>query len=304
MTRVVQVTDGRRRAVALVDEPVLRLVSGPDSVYALAAEAASSGTALTTLIRDRAVGDVLDYDAVYQGRATWRLLVPVDDPVEPARCLVSGTGLTHLGSAKDRNTMHESDAANLTDSMKMFKSGLDGGRPAPGDVGVAPEWFYKGPGTILRAHDEPLVVPAHAEDGGEEAEVAGVYLIDASGQPRRIGMTPGNEFSDHVFEKKNYLNLAGSKLRSCAIGPELVIQPEFQSNPGPRHHRARGPRALDQGHRDGRRRDVPQPGEHRAPPFQVRRAPAPRRSARPLLRCAQLELRRGGASLGRGRDGG
>ncbi len=45
-------------------------------------------------------------------------------------------------------------------------------------------------------------------------------------------MTQGNEFSDHRFEKKNYLNLAGSKLRNCAIGPELVINPDFATVPG------------------------------------------------------------------------
>jgi hypothetical protein len=44
-------------------------------------------------------------------------------------------------------------------------------------------------------------------------------------------MAVGNEFSDHQFEKKNYLNLAGSKLRTCALGPELVVDPEFQSVP-------------------------------------------------------------------------
>jgi hypothetical protein len=53
-----------------------------------------------------------------------------------------------------------------------------------------------------------------------------------SGSPRRIGMAIGNEFSDHLFEKKNYLNLAGSKLRTCALGPELVIGAPFQSVAG------------------------------------------------------------------------
>jgi hypothetical protein len=75
-------------------------------------------------------------------------------------------------------------------------------------------------------------VPSYAEDGGEEAEVAGVYLIDAEGRPRRLGMAAGNEFSDHRFERKNYLNLAGSKLRTCALGPELVVDPAFDSVPG------------------------------------------------------------------------
>ena len=57
-------------------------------------------------------------------------------------------------------------------------------------------------------------------------------LSDENGAPRRIGMAIGNEFSDHQFEKKNYLDLAGSKIRTCALGPELVIDPQFQTVPG------------------------------------------------------------------------
>jgi hypothetical protein len=157
-------------------------------------------------------------------------LAPIDHP-EPARCLVSGTGLTHLGSAKNRNAMHAASNSE-TDSMKMFRWGVERGRPADGSAGVAPEWFYKGCGTNLRAHGEALEWPAHAEDGGEEGEIAGVYWIDGEGNPRRLGMAVGNEFSDHVFEKHNYLNLAGSKLRTCSLGPELVLDPEFVSVPG------------------------------------------------------------------------
>jgi len=228
MTRLVQLQNGKIRRVALVDEPHLRLLERAESVYELASAATSSNTPLLALIERHAGGARLDYDPVYAGRSDWRLLPPIDFPAEPARCLVSGTGLTHLGSAKNRNAMHGKTDAELTDSMRMFRAGLEGGRPAPGQIGVAPEWFYKGNGTILRAPGEPLDVPAYAEDGGEEAEIAGVYFIDAAGQPRRIGMTIGNEFSDHVFEKKNYLNLAGSKMRTCSLGPELVIDPEFQ----------------------------------------------------------------------------
>src|SRR5207248_10242644 len=110
--------------------------------------------------------------------------------------------------------------------------GLDAGRPKTGCAGVPPEWFYKGNGVILRAHGDQLVVPPFAVGGGEEAEIAGVYIIDAEGRPRRIGMAAGNEFSDHKFEKTNYLNLASSKLRTCAIGPEMVIDPDFQQVPG------------------------------------------------------------------------
>ncbi len=232
MTRLVQIQNGATRAVALVEEPRLCLLGGVKSIYQLAQDAVDSKIPLTVLVGKKATGEFLDYDPIYNGKSAWRLLPPVDHPAEPARCLVSGTGLTHLGSAANRQRMHEAKETEPTDSMKMFRLGAEGGKPEPGKIGVAPEWFYKGGGTILRAHGEPLDVPAFAGDGGEEAEVAGIYFVGADGQPRRIGMATGNEFSDHKCEKQNYLNLAGSKLRTCSLGPELVIDPEFISLPG------------------------------------------------------------------------
>src|SRR5208282_3919267 len=217
---------------ALVDEPRLRLLNGVNSIFELAQRAVDSKVSLATLIQRKATGEFLDYDPVYKGKSEWRVLLPIDHPDEPSRCLVSGTGLTHLGSARDRQDMHAIASEDLTDSMKMFRWGIAGGRPAAGEIGTPPEWFYKGTGTILRAHNEPLEIPPYAEDGGEEAEIAGIYLIDADGQPHRIGMSSGNEFSDHRFEKKNYLNLAASKLRTCSLGPELALSSEFQSVPG------------------------------------------------------------------------
>lgn len=231
MTRLVQLKHpelGRR--VALVDEPVLRLSSAA-TVYALAQGALARGIRLRAAVETALTGDTVDYEQVYRGTAIWRLLPPIDHPEEPARCLITGTGLTHLASAANRQAMHAA-GDQLTDSMKMYQWGVEGGRPAPGAIGVAPEWFYKGSGSILRAHGEPLDVPAFAGDGGEEGEVAGVYLIDDAGSPRRVGMAQGNEFSDHVTEKKNYLYLAPSKLRHCSLGPELVVDPQFSSVPG------------------------------------------------------------------------
>jgi hypothetical protein len=232
MTRLIQIAKGRQRKVALVEEPKLRLLDQTSSTYSLAQEAVTSGAKLTALVQKKLSNEALDYDPIYKGESDWRVLLPIDHPEEPTRCLVSGTGLTHLGSARDRQDMHAMAAEDLTDSMKMFRWGIDGGRPADGQIGTPPEWFYKGTGTLLRAHNEPLDVPPYAEDGGEEAEIAGIYLIDAEGRPRRVGMTCGNEFSDHVFEKKNYLNLAGSKLRTASLGPELAIDPAFDSVAG------------------------------------------------------------------------
>jgi hypothetical protein len=232
MTRLVQIQNGGMRRVALVREPHLCLLEGVKSVYALVNLTRLTDRPLLKLLKEAVTGEQLDYDSIYAGKSKWRLLPPIDHPTEPARCLVSGTGLTHLGSAKNRQRMHEANESELTDSMKMFRLGVAGGKPARGKIGDAPEWFYKGSGLIFRAHGEPLDVPAYAEDGGEEAEIAGIYIIGADGTPRRLGMAIGNEFSDHKFEKKNYLNLAGSKLRNCSLGPEIAIDPEFKSVPG------------------------------------------------------------------------
>lgn len=224
--RLVQLEAGGVRCTALVDGTRLQVLRGYASVYELAQAALGRGVRLAALAEESVSGRTEDYDAVYEGRSEWRLLPAGDHPAEPARCLVSGTGLTHLASASRRDAMH-ANTAQLTDSMRMYLWGEEGGRPAEGKVGVAPEWFYKGNGTILKAHNEPLLVPRFGEDGGEEPEIAGVYLIDANGVPRRLGLTMGNEFSDHKHERRNYLYLASSKLRTCSIGPELVVDAEF-----------------------------------------------------------------------------
>jgi hypothetical protein len=231
MTRLIQIKNGEIRKVGLVEEPRIRLLAEYATIYDLAQAAIKMQTGLPGLVQRLVTDEALNYDELYQGQSQWRVLPAVDYPEEPARCLVTGTGLTHMASAKNRNAMH-AGSEGITDSMKMFQWGIESGRPETGKIGVAPEWFYKGCGDILRAHGEALLVPSYAEDGGEEPEVAGVYLIGDDANPYRVGLTVGNEFSDHKFEKRNYLYLAGSKLRTCAVGPELVLDHEFKSVSG------------------------------------------------------------------------
>jgi len=236
MIHLVQISNGSARRVAVVDDAKLRCLTEVESVYELVQRCLSRGISLSDQALALASGEVLDYDAIYSGASEWRLLAPIDVPESPSRLTVAGTGLTHLGSAKERQAMHVAEASKaaepVTDSMRMFQWGVEGGRPAKGEIGIAPEWFYKGTGSMLRAPFAPLTVPAYAEDGGEEAEVAGIYMIGEDGRPNRIGMAAGNEFSDHQFEKGNYLNLAGSKLRTCSLGPELVVGAAFQAVAG------------------------------------------------------------------------
>ncbi len=231
MIRLVQLQGPSGRRIALVEEPRLTLLKGSNSIYDLAESCIRQNCSVSAALDRELSGEGIEYDAVYAGRSEYKLLPAADHPSEPARCLVTGTGLTHMASAKNRDAMH-ANAEDLTDSLRMYRWGVEGGKPAPGEIGVAPEWFYKGSGACLRAHNQPLTIPEFAEDGGEEPEIAGIYIIDAAGAPWRIGFAQGNEFSDHEFERRNYLYLAASKLRTCSIGPELVIDPKFDAVPG------------------------------------------------------------------------
>jgi hypothetical protein len=210
------------RRLAVLEHGRLRVLDGYASSYALARQAIASGTRLADLAAAAIGSETASYDAV---AAAGRLLVPLDH-ADAAHCHVSGTGLTHLGSADTRDAMHKKiggDVEALSDSMAMFRMGLEGGKPAGDARGVQPEWFYKGDGSVVRASGQPLPMPDFALDGGEEPEIAGLYLIDEDGQPQRLGYAIGNEFSDHVTERQNYLYLAHSKLRHCGLGPALLV---------------------------------------------------------------------------------
>jgi hypothetical protein len=212
----------RRVGRVAEDDRSVEALSGLETVYQLAQSAARDGRSLMKIAAEAPVeGRVQLADLL----AEKRVLPPLDHP-DPAHCLITGTGLTHLGSAQARDAMHQAvqkDEAELSDSMRMFKLGLEGGRPEGDGPGVAPEWFYKGDGSIVAAPGQPLGSPAFALDGGEEAEIAVLYVIDDAGRPCRVGFALGNEFSDHVLERQNYLYLAHSKLRPCSFGPELLL---------------------------------------------------------------------------------
>ncbi|WMT91681.1 AraD1 family protein [Pelagibacterium sp. H642] len=198
-----------------------RIVLGADSILTLAKRAMAKTMPLAALIEEQGLGEIVDLEAAY---AEGRMLAPIV-PEEPSRLHLTGTGLTHLGSAATRNAMHQQAGAeeNLTDSMKMFRLGLEGGKPQGGKTGVQPEWFYKGNGHALVAPGKPIISPGFALDAGEEPEIAGIYIVSYEGVPHRIGFALANEFSDHVTERQNYLYLAHSKLRPASIGPEILV---------------------------------------------------------------------------------
>ena len=215
-----ELNNGERR-VGVVEADQVREAQGATSVRELALAAIEASVGLAQQVQAQGLGETHDYQALL---SELRILPPLDHP-DPAHMLISGTGLTHLGSASARDKMHQQagDEATLTDTMRIFKWGVEGGKPAAGQAGVQPEWFYKGDGSTVVRPGAAFPLPPFAEDAGEEPEIGGLYVIGHDGKPYRLGFAVGNEFSDHVMERKNYLYLAHSKLRSCSFGPELRV---------------------------------------------------------------------------------
>ncbi|HEX6397913.1 MAG TPA: AraD1 family protein [Steroidobacteraceae bacterium] len=218
--RLLQYVDNQLTRVARAnDDGTVTPLSRFETMHALARRAIERRCTLEQVVSGEKFDSPVPYEEL---KRDGRLLPPLTHP-DPAHCLVTGTGLTHLGSAAARDSMHQrlQGDAELTDSMKMFKWGVEGGKPQGDQPGMQPEWFYKGNGGNVVACGRPLLSPDFAEDHGEEPELVGCYVIDDEGRPHRLGFAIGNEFSDHVTERRNYLLLAHSKLRQCGVGPML-----------------------------------------------------------------------------------
>lgn len=219
--RLIQIKSpsGERQVVAAGNDGA-HIINGVTTTYELAQKAIADKASIAATVEKLGTGAAAD---IALALAEGRVLAPIDHP-DAAHLHVTGTGLTHLGSAEGRDKMHKAaqSAETQTDSMRMFLMGVKDGKPAAGVVGAQPEWFYKGNGTALVGSGADLLSPNFAEDGGEEPEMAGIYVIGPDGEPYRIGYALANEFSDHVVEKQNYLWLAHSKLRPASLGVEIL----------------------------------------------------------------------------------
>jgi hypothetical protein len=223
--RLVQLLNpSKQRKVALVSQNELVLLKTFSSAYELVFTAINNKETVEKLVEADLSEERLEYLPVWEGKSDWNWLPCFDHPEDVNKCMVSGTGLTHRASAENRNKMNTAaESGTPTDSIKMYFMGEEGGKPGAGKVGVQAEWFYKGNGSVLKGHLDSLEIPDYGLDGGEEPEIAGIYVINNDGNPIRVGFSTGNEYSDHVMEKINYLYLAPSKIRTCSIGPELII---------------------------------------------------------------------------------
>ncbi|WP_268876888.1 AraD1 family protein [Facilibium subflavum] len=212
--------DGMRRTAIVKDQQV-HLLDSDKSIYQLAKLALTKGGTLLEEINGlKTINSTYVSDFL---KLNHEIMTPISIEDTPW-IVMSGTGLTHINSALMRDNMMDS-TGKLSDAQKIYHSGLENGKPSNKDIGAMPEWFFKGFGNALKPSYTDLSIPAYALGGGEEAELAVMYIIDDHGNPCRLGFCLGNEFSDHLLEQQNHYYLAQSKLRQCSIGSELYIGP-------------------------------------------------------------------------------
>ncbi|MEX2602283.1 MAG: AraD1 family protein [Balneolaceae bacterium] len=214
--------NGERR-LGIIEGDQIREVDVIDSVYDLFFHADAEGVDMESAAYALTTERLHSFERLLKEN---RVLVPFGHP-DPYHTWITGTGLTHLGSAESRDAMHKKvkseNEEKQTDSMKIFRMGLENGKMKGGQPASQPEWFYKGNGLMAVPPGGEIPLPSFAMDGGEEPEIAGLYIVDDTGEPRRIGFALANEFSDHKMEKVNYLYLAHSKLRHCSYGPTIRL---------------------------------------------------------------------------------
>jgi hypothetical protein len=107
MMNIIQyTTESGARRVALIEDGMGFEIEGVATTHELAQAAIAAGASLADTAHARGLGRQISRDAII---AENRVLAPIDHP-DPAHVFVTGTGLTHLGSASTRDAMHKTEA--------------------------------------------------------------------------------------------------------------------------------------------------------------------------------------------------
>ncbi len=105
----------------------------------------------------------------------------------------------------------------LTNRKKVLSSGAA--------VNPVPAWFYKGPGHVLKADGETLMIENGVTAICEEAEIVLIYIIDTQNKPRYIGFTVGNDVTDIGAIKASPTAFSYAKLKECSISERVFLRP-------------------------------------------------------------------------------
>ena len=187
---IVQIIDSKgKRRVGLAAGGQVVLLKKVATTLDLARLALKEGKKLSAMASSLAGSATEDYAAALKEK---RVLTPVDHP-DPAHCIITGTGLTHLGSAAARDGMHKKLSGAQGRADRQPEDVQDGPRGRQAEVegrsGRAARMVLQGRRLLAGgARASRCRMPSFALDGGEEPELAGLYLIDDKGKPGAAGL--------------------------------------------------------------------------------------------------------------------
>ena len=218
-----------------------------------------------------------------------------------ARIWLTGTGLTHLGSAEARDRMHaKAQAADASDSMKMFRMGLEGGKMQGEGPGVQPEWFYKGDGSrtgrariaaALAALSPWTAARSRKSPASTSSAMTARRIGSVSPWPMNSPITSWNGRTTCIW-----------RIRSCGRRqsvPSCCSASCRAASGGTARVSRHGAVLWEEAFPHGRRQHVASRAQSRVPPLQIPDVPAPRRCARPFLRHRDVVVRRRRQGAGR-----
>ncbi len=168
--------------------------------------------------------------------------------------------------------------------MRMFRMGLEGGKPTDGEIGVQPEWFYKGDGSCLVGPGEPADL-ARLRAGRGRGAGARRHLSDRPGRHAVPSRLLPVERVLRPRDRARQLPVARhSKLRQASLGPELLVGALPDHVEGTSRIRRDDELVFDKPFLSGEAKHVAHDRQPRATITSSTPVPSSRRPARPLLR--------------------
>ncbi|MFE3038119.1 FAH family protein [Streptomyces canus] len=175
------------------------------------------------------------FECTYQGRRHIGLGLPEGD--EPLRLVPLGDrNLADLLLAGDDPA--DAEAVTVPAGEVTFRPPLLPDHPGGAMVGgfmqthnvkvdadtpAQPNWFLKGLGDVLKLPGQDLRAPDGSVALTEEAEVVLVHVTDATGVPRYVGYTFGNDLTDIGRFRRHRGHLSYAKLCDAAVAPWLFL---------------------------------------------------------------------------------
>ena len=265
--------DGVRGVAAIAEDGTARRLAGVGGTLALARRAIAERLSCSAELAERFGGR--------RGGARRSAAAGADRPRgrRPSAGQRDRPDPSRLGRGAGQDAPRGGGQGSADIPMRMFLMGGEGGKPTGAGGRRAAGMVLQGRRPNHRRARRALAMPRFAQDGGEEPEIAGVYLIDADGAPVRLGYVLA---TSSPTTSPSAATTCGWRTPSCGPPPwaPSYCWASFPMTSAARAGSCGTASGLGEAVPVRGGQHVPFAGQPRAPPLQVRRLPPPRRRTR------------------------